>query len=76
MSVFTINRNGTQLSVRVDTVNAGLTYVGTAEQGTTTDQAKWSIQQITTSGGSVVVLNNAGGIFTAVWDNRGATVYN
>lgn len=56
-----------------DSSNSAILYVGTAQYGTETTEAKWKIQRIDTTTG--VVITNASTNFDQVWDNREALVY-
>lgn len=61
-------------AVRVDEVSATVTYVGLAEPGTLTSEAKWSIQKVDETTGVVVTWADEGR-FTQIWDDRAGLVY-
>ena len=62
--------------VKIDMVDANTTYIGKAEHGTATSQAKWQILKVLVSG-TVTTFSYAGGddTFNNIWDNRTSLSY-
>lgn len=48
-------------------------YIGSADPGTATSAAKWSVCRVTNATGSIYYANS--GAFNQIWDNRASLTY-
>lgn len=67
-AIRTVSVNPDSLIYLPDSSNSAILYVGTAQYGTETTEAKWKIQRIDNTTG--VVITNASTNFDQVWDDR------
>lgn len=63
------------LRVAVDSGDTNVQYVGEARIGTTTSEAKWRIQKINKTTGTVITWADGDGEFDNIWDNRESLSY-
>lgn len=59
-------------TVRTDTVNSTLSYIGTAKQEAATSDPAWQIKRVSIQGNEEVVEYADEGDFDQIWDNREA----
>jgi hypothetical protein len=72
-AVFESNKNWTTF---IDEVNDSITYIGTAEIGTTSDSPFWQIRKITKTGTQTLVQwAESTDRFSNVWDDRATFTY-
>lgn len=61
-------------AVRTET-SGSVTYVGKAEVGSASSSAKWQIQKIDETSGTVITWADGNALFDNIWDDRATLSY-
>lgn len=74
---FSASLNRVDLTLLLDDVGGGITYIGTAQPGTATSDADWKIKRLDESDSTDIQILWADGdaLFDNIWDDRVSLTY-